>query len=107
MAVGAGIGFYDGFFGPGTGSFLIFALVGWFGFDFLTASAGAKVINFATHLSALAYFAATDHIRYRYALPMAACHMAGALLGARLVLGRGNRFVRGFFLVVVTAMILR
>jgi hypothetical protein len=105
--VGAGIGFYDGFFGPGTGSFLIFAFVGLFGFDFLTASAGAKVINFATNLSALAYFAATDHIRYRYALPMAACNMAGALLGARLALERGNRFVRGFFLVVVTAMILR
>ena len=107
VAVSAGIGFYDGFFGPGTGSFLIFAFVGLFGFDFLTASAGAKVINFATNLSALAYFAATDHIRYRYALPMAACNMAGALLGARLALGRGNRFVRGFFLVVVTAMILR
>jgi len=54
VAVGAGIGFYDGFFGPGTGSFLIFAFVGLFGFDFLTASAGAKVINFATNLSALA-----------------------------------------------------
>lgn len=107
VLVGAAIGFYDGFFGPGTGSFLLFAFVGWFGFDFLHASACAKVVNFATNLSAMTYFAATDHVWYRYGLPMAACNVAGAVVGARLALGRGNRFVRAFFLVVVTAMILR
>ncbi|MCZ7635571.1 MAG: TSUP family transporter [Verrucomicrobia bacterium] len=107
MLTGAGIGFYDGFFGPGTGSFLIFAFIGGFGFDFLSASASAKVINFATNLSAVAYFAATDHLLYRYGLPMAACNMLGSMLGARLALGKGNRFVRGFFLVVVAAMIVR
>lgn len=105
--VGAAIGFYDGFFGPGTGSFLIFAFIGLFGFDFLTASACAKVINFATNLSAVAYFAATDNILYRYGLPMAVCNVAGSVLGARLAILKGNRFVRGFFLTVVTAMILR
>lgn len=105
--LGAVIGFYDGFFGPGTGSFLLFAFVGLFGFDFLHASACAKVVNFATNLSALACFAATDHVRYRYGLLMAAGNMAGAWVGAHLALGRGNRFVRGFFLVVVAAMILR
>jgi len=107
VVVGAVIGFYDGFFGPGTGSFLIFAFIGLFGFDFLTASASAKVVNFATNLSAVAYFAATDNLLYRYGLPMAACNMAGAVLGARLAILKGNRFVRGFFLVVVGALILR
>ena len=105
--LGAVIGFYDGFFGPGTGSFLIFAFIGLFGFDFLTASASAKAINFATNLSAVAYFAATDHILYRHGLPMAACNVAGSILGARLAILKGNRFVRGFFLVVIGAMILR
>ena len=105
--VGAVIGFYDGFFGPGTGSFLIFALIGLFGFDFLAASASAKVVNLATNLSAVAYFAATDNLLYRYGLPMAVCNMAGGLVGARLAILKGNRFVRGFFLVVVSAMILR
>ncbi len=107
VVVGAAIGFYDGFFGPGTGSFLLFAFVGLFGFDFLHASASAKVVNFATNLSAVAYFAATDHVLYRYGLPMAVCNVAGAWVGARLAMGRGNRFVRAFFLAVMSALILR
>jgi uncharacterized membrane protein YfcA len=107
ILVGAGIGFYDGFFGPGTGSFLIFIFIGLFGFDFLAASASAKVVNFATNLSAVAYFAATDRILYRYAVPMGLCNILGSLLGARLAILKGNRFVRGLFLVVVSVMILR
>ncbi len=105
ILTGAVIGFYDGFFGPGTGSFLIFAFIGLFGFDFLTASASAKVINVATNLSAVAYFAATDHVLWRFAVPMAVCNVLGSVTGSRLALRRGNRFVRGFFLVMVTAMI--
>jgi uncharacterized protein len=101
------IGFYDGFFGPGTGSFLIFIFIGLFGFDFLTASANAKVINFATNLSAVIYFAAAGHILWEYALPMALCNMLGASLGVRMAVLKGNTFVRGFFLLVVTAMIFR
>lgn len=107
LLVGAGIGFYDGFFGPGTGSFLIFSFIGIFGYDFLTASASAKVINFATNLSAVAYFAATDHILYQYALPMGLCNILGSLAGTRMAILKGNRFVRGFFLVVITGMIFR
>jgi len=105
--VGAVIGFYDGFFGPGTGSFLIFALVGLFGFDFLAASAGAKVVNVATNVAAILYFANGDKIAYGYALPMGLCNILGALAGARLAIFKGSRFVRGFFLVVIGAMILR
>ncbi len=105
--VGAVIGFYDGFFGPGTGSFLIFAFIGLFGFDFLTASASAKVINFATNLSALGYFAATNNLLFQYGLPMGVCNVAGSICGARLAILKGNRFVRAFFLVVVAIMVLR
>jgi len=106
ILVGIAIGFYDGFFGPGTGSFLIFIFIGLFGFDFLSASASAKVINFATNLSAVIYFAATDRILYRFALPMGACNMLGSLAGARMAIWKGNRFVRAFFLIVVFGMIL-
>jgi uncharacterized protein len=107
MVVGSGIGFYDGFFGPGTGSFLIFIFVGLFGFDFLTSSASSKVINVATNLSAVLYFGATGHILYEYALPMGVCNLLGSLVGTRLAILKGNRFVRVFFLVVVGVMILR
>ncbi len=105
--VGAGIGFYDGFFGPGTGSFLLFIFVCLFGFDFLVASASAKVINFATNLAAIGSFAAGGHVLYRYGIPMAVCNVIGGWLGARLALGRGNRLVRAVFLTVTTALILR
>ncbi len=107
VLVGAIIGFYDGFFGPGTGSFLIFAFIGLFGFDFLNASAGAKVVNFATNLAAILYFGATDNILYAYALPMGGCNVLGSLVGTRLAMLKGNRFVRGFFLCVVAAIIVR
>ncbi len=105
LLVGAVIGFYDGFVGPGTGSFLIFAFIGIFGFDFLGASASAKVINVATNLSAVLYFAAHDKILYAYALPMGLSNILGSWCGARLAILKGNRFVRGFFIVVVSVMI--
>jgi uncharacterized protein len=107
VAVGMGIGFYDGFFGPGTGSFLIFIFIGLFGFDFLTASASAKGINLATNLAAVLAFAASGYVLYEYALPMGACNVAGALVGSRLAILKGNRFVRGLFLGVVALMIAR
>ena len=107
ILLGMGIGFYDGFFGPGTGSFLIFIYICLFGFDFLTASACAKVINFATNLSAVIYFAATHNIFYQFAVPMGLCNLLGSLAGSRLAILKGNAFLRLFFLVVVAAMILR
>ncbi|NJM28411.1 MAG: TSUP family transporter [Pseudanabaena sp. RU_4_16] len=107
ISVGSAIGFYDGFFGPGTGSFLTFAFIGIFGFDFLNAAIAARVVNFATNLSAMLYFAFTDNILYQYALPMAACNMIGAFLGAKLAVSKGSQFVRGLFLVVVSALIIK
>ena len=107
LLTGTVIGFYDGFFGPGTGSFLIFAFIGLFGYDFLSASASAKVVNVMTNLAALLYFAATGQIDYAVALPMAACNVLGARAGTALALARGSRFVRALFLVVAAALILK
>jgi uncharacterized membrane protein YfcA len=103
-AIGAGVGLYDGFFGPGAGSILVFLFVGVAGLDFLGASAAAKVVNTVTNLAALSYFAAQGNVLYAVAIPMAACNLAGSLLGARLAVRRGAGFVRVFFLVVVSAL---
>jgi len=107
LATGAAIGFYDGFFGPGTGSFLIIAFVGLFGFSFLAASASAKAVNVITNGAALAYFATHGHVLYAIAAPMALCNVAGSFVGTRLALRLGSRFVRIVFLAVVSALMLR
>lgn len=106
-AIGAGIGFYDGFFGPGTGSFFVFLLVRGLGYDFLHASAGAKLLNTATNLAAIALFAAKGHVWWHVAAVMAVANVIGSLLGARLALRHGAGFVRGIFIVVVSLLILR
>lgn len=107
LATGTLIGFYDGFFGPGTGSFLIIAFVGLFGFSFLAASASAKAVNVITNGAALAYFVTHGHVLYAIAAPMAACNVAGSMVGTRLALKLGSGFVRGVFIVVVSALIAR
>lgn len=107
LAVGAAIGFYDGFFGPGTGSFLIIAFVGLFGFSFLAASASAKAVNVVANFAALLYFLTHGHVLYAIAAPMALCNLAGAFVGTRLALKLGSRFVRAVFVLVVSALILR
>jgi uncharacterized membrane protein YfcA len=107
VLVGGALGFYDGFFGPGMGSFLIFVFIGVFGFDFLTASASAKVINVATNLAALLLFAFTGHVLYRYAWPMAAAQIGGSMAGTHTALAHGNRFIRTLFLIVALVLIAR
>lgn len=107
LLVGVVIGFYDGFFGPGTGSFLIFAFVGLFGFSFLVASAAAKLVNFSTNLAALAWFVPHGQVMYRVAIPMAACNIAGSYLGSHLAIRKGSGFVRQLFIVIVAALIAR
>jgi uncharacterized protein len=102
--VGSGIGFYDGIFGPGTGSFMVFALAS-SGLAFLEASATTKFLNFSSNLSALVYFAWTGHVFYAAAIPMACCNILGSILGARLALARGSGFIRAVFLVVVTGLL--
>lgn len=101
------IGFYDGFFGPGTGSFLIFGFVRVFGLDFIRASASAKVVNFATNLSAISFFASNGPILWAVGLTMAACNLAGAYVGTHLALKHGAGFIRKAFLGVVSVLIVK
>jgi uncharacterized membrane protein YfcA len=103
----AAIGFYDGFFGPGTGSFLMFVFVRFYGYDFLHAAACARVLNVAANGAALAYFAARGYLIWYVGLGMAVCNVAGAMVGTRLALRGGSAFVRKVFIVVVCALILR
>lgn len=107
MLTGAALGFYDGFFGPGTGSFLIFAFVGLFGFSFLAASAAAKIINVVTNLAAITYFSWSGNILYGTALSMAVCNTAGGWLGSHMAIRRGNGFVRGLMMMVVCMLLLK
>jgi uncharacterized membrane protein YfcA len=107
IGIGGCIGFYDGFFGPGTGSFLVFLFVRFFGFDFLAASAVAKVVNVACNLSALMWFGYSGHLLWQVGLMMAVCNVTGSLIGSRLAIKHGSGFVRKLFLLVVTALILK
>ena len=105
--IGLVLGFYDGFFGPGTGSFFVFLFVRWLGYDFLNASASAKLLNTATNLAALALFAYKGHVWWHFALTMAIANVVGSVLGTRLALKHGSGFVRIVFIVVVSALILK
>ena len=105
--IGLTIGFYDGFFGPGTGSFLVFAYVRLLGYDFLNASASAKLINVATNFAALVLFAIQGHVWWHLALAMAISNIIGSLIGTRLALKHGSGFVRQVFIVVVLALIVK
>jgi uncharacterized membrane protein YfcA len=109
IAVGTGacIGFYDGFFGPGTGSFLMFLFVRFFGFDFLSASAAAKVVNVACNISALLWFGYSGHLLWQLGLMMAVCQVGGSLIGTKLAIKHGSAFVRKLFLVVVSLLIVK
>lgn len=104
---GAGIGFYDGLLGPGTGTFLVIALVGLLGYDFLMASAQAKIVNFATNLGALILFIPLGAVLWPLGLLMGAANVAGSLLGSRMAIARGAKFVRVFFLIIVGALVVK
>ena len=101
------IGFYDGFIGPGTGSFLVLVFISVLHFDFMHASAHAKTVNLATNLASIIFFASTGHILYEIAIPMTVCNMLGGFVGTRYALLKGNSFIRIFFLIVVCGTILR
>jgi uncharacterized protein len=101
------VGFYDGFIGPGAGSFLVIFFIAVLGYDFLKASAHAKFVNLATNLGSIILFSGSGHILYQYAVPMALLNVTGSFLGARLAILKGNAFIRVFFLLVVAGTILR
>ena len=107
MLTGLGIGFYDGAIGPGTGSFFVFTLVGLLGYSFLEASAKAKLANWATNLGALLVFVPQGAVMWRVGLLVGLANLLGGYVGARTAVARGSRFVRIFFMVVVSAFIVR
>lgn len=105
--IGAAIGWYDGFFGPGTGSFFIFLFVRFLGYDFLNASASAKLLNVATNIAAITLFALKGHVWWHIGLMMAVANMAGSFIGSHLALKHGTGFVRWVFVVVVSLLIIK
>ena len=105
--IAALIGFYDGFFGPGTGSFFIFLFVRFLGYDFLNASVSAKLLNLSTNAASLILFASMGHVWWHLTLWLAAANVIGSMLGTRLALKHGAGFVRIIFIVVVGALILK
>ena len=105
--IGISIGFYDGFFGPGTGSFFVFLFVRLLGYDFLNASASAKLLNVATNIAALFLFSLMGYVWWHLALPLAVANVVGSVLGTHMALKHGTGFVRGIFILVVGVLILK
>jgi len=105
--IGAIVGFYDGFFGPGTGSFLVLGFVVILGFEFVAASAYAKVINCMTNVSALFVFVRQGNYLLAIAILMSVSNVLGNMAGSRLALKKGNSYIRILFLIIVTIMIAR
>jgi uncharacterized membrane protein YfcA len=105
LAAISGIGFYDGFFGPGTGSFLMLLFIRLYGFDFLHASVGARTINVATNAGALLFFGFHGEVHWGLGVALGVCNAAGSVLGANTAIARGSKFVRGVFIAIVIALI--
>ncbi len=105
--IGAILGFYNGFVGPGTGSLLVFGFVGMIGYSFLRASAIAKVINVVADVSSLVFFIWHKYILFHLVIPLMVCNVAGSYLGSRMAVLRGNAFIRKVFIVVIAGVVLR
>ena len=106
MSFALGIGIYDGFIGPGTGTFLIMGFI-FTGFDFLHASANAKILNFTSNLASLLVFLYLGHVNIMYGLAAAVGQVVGAYLGSHLAIAKGSSLVRVVFLSVTTVMLLK
>ena len=104
MAAALAIGFYDGFIGPGTGTFLIvaFAMIG---FDFIIAAGNAKILNLVSNITAFVLLVYSGKILYVYGVAMAVCIFSGAYFGSRMAIHRGTGFVRGIMLTVTILLI--
>ena len=104
---GLAIGFYDGIFGPGTGSFFIFFFIRYLKVDFLHASALSKIGNFMTNFAALSFFIPTGHVLFQLGLLMAVANVVGSLVGVKMALKYGSGFIRILFLILVSILICR
>lgn len=107
ILMGGLIGFYDGVFGPGSGSLLLFLFVKCFGFDFLNASASAKLVNLGTFSAALLFFVPAGHVLWAVAGVVGVCNIAGSITGVFLALRYGSGFIRVFFLILLLFLISR
>ena len=107
IALGLALGVYDGMIGPGTGSFLIIAMVTVLGYNFLQSSAKAKIVNLFTNLGALALFVPTGHVLFGLGLGLGVMNMLGGYLGARMAISNGSKFIRVVFVIVVAALIIK
>jgi len=105
--IGLVVGFYDGFFGPGTGSFFVLGFVVILGFEFVKASAYSKIVNCVTNISALTVFIKQGNYILPLAILLAVFNITGSFIGSSLALKIGNGFVRFFFLIIVSIMILK
>ncbi len=103
-AIGLALGAYDGFFGPGTGTFLAIAFTAFLGLPLTTATGNTKVVNLASNLSALAVYAAAGSVLFPVAIPAALCNIAGSFLGSALALRRGAAFIRPVILASVALL---
>lgn len=98
------MGFYDGFFGPGTGSFMMFGFL-WIGFDFIGAAANSRALNFGSNIAAAIIFGYLGLVNYEYALPMGAGMIAGAIVGTKLALTKGVSYVKPLFIIMTAVLI--
>lgn len=104
LAIGTAIGFYDGFFGPGTGTFLAFSFVFFMGFNFVQGTANAKLSNLASNFAAIVAFGFTGNISWTVALPMAAANICGNLVGSNLAIKRGSTVIKPVFALVLAGI---
>ena len=105
--IGLTVGAYDGFLGPGTGSFFVILLVGVLGYGFLEASGKAKIANLTTNLVAIIVFGLSGSVLWALGLTMGLANLVGGLIGARTAIRHGNAFIRRVFLVVLAALIIK
>ena len=101
------IGFYDGFIGPGAGSLFVLAFIAILGYDFMQASAHAKIVNLSTNLGSLILFIGKGVILWPVAIPMSICNATGGFFGSKMALKKGNQFIRKIFLIVIVATLVR
>jgi uncharacterized protein len=107
LVAGLVVGFYDGFFGPGTGTFLILFFTFLLKYDYIIANGNTKIVNLASNLAAVITFAASGSILYKLAIPAACCGILGNLAGSKLVILRGNNLIRRIFLLALVLLMAR
>ncbi len=107
MVLALALGFYDGFFGPGTGSFLIFGLINIFGFNFVRASANTKVLNLASNITALVLFLLNGKVYFFIGIPMGLCMIVGAKVGANMAIEKGSKFIKPVFVVMSLLLVVK